>query len=67
MVASSPLASGEFHHSGIRLVFILGTCLLFGGYIAVHQIFERGNNGLKRLTCFFSVEMFARFSSLHGE
>ena len=34
--------SGEYRHNYIRLAFLVGTLLLFIGYIAVGQIYERG-------------------------
>ncbi|CAF0768155.1 unnamed protein product [Adineta steineri] len=44
MLINNQLAAGEYRHNYIRLAFILGTLLLFIGYIAVCQLFERGNH-----------------------
>lgn len=42
MLVNPPLAAGEYRHNYIRLGFLVGTLLLFTGYVAVGQLFERG-------------------------
>ncbi|CAF1288087.1 unnamed protein product [Adineta ricciae] len=44
MLVNNQLAAGEYRHNYIRLAFVLGAVLLFIGYIAVYQLFERGSN-----------------------
>lgn len=44
MLTNPPIAPGEYRHNYVRLAFVLGTFFLFIGYVAVHQVFERGNN-----------------------
>jgi hypothetical protein len=45
MLINNQSPGGEFRHNYVRLAFLVGTLLLFVGYVAVGQIFERGNNG----------------------
>ena len=45
MLVNNQPPGGEFRHNYVRLTFLVGTLLLFVGYVAVGQIFERGNNG----------------------
>ena len=44
MLVNNQLAAGEYRHNYIRLAFVLGAVLLFIGYVAVYQLFERGSN-----------------------
>ena len=44
MLTANQLPAGEYRHNYIRLTFLIGTLLLFIGYVAVYQLFERGNN-----------------------
>ena len=45
MLINNQPPGGEYRHNYVRLVFMLGTILLFIGYIVAGQILERGNNG----------------------
>ncbi len=44
MLINNQLPAGEYRHNYIRLAFLVGTLLLFIGYIAVYQFFDRDNN-----------------------
>ncbi|UJR22934.1 hypothetical protein I4U23_025961 [Adineta vaga] len=44
MLINNQLAPGEYRHNYIRLAFVIGAVLLFTGYVAVYQIFERGSS-----------------------
>ena len=44
MLVTPPLPANGYRHNYVRLVFVLGTLLLFIGYIAVNQLYERGNS-----------------------
>jgi hypothetical protein len=44
MLINKNLPAIEFRHNYIRLIFLVGTFLLFIGYVAVAQLFERGNS-----------------------
>lgn len=48
MLLNNQPPSGEYRHNYIRLGFLVGTLVLFVGYIIIDQLFEQGNNG----TCF---------------
>jgi hypothetical protein len=55
MLVNNQLAAGEYRHNYIRLAFLVGTLLLFIGYVTVFQIFDRGNNRkfiVSQLKCF---------------
>jgi hypothetical protein len=45
MLINNQPPGGEYRHNYVRLVFMLGTLLLFIGYIAASQILELGSNG----------------------
>lgn len=42
MLINNQPPAGEYRHNYIRLAFLVGSLLLFIGYIAVGQIYERG-------------------------
>jgi hypothetical protein len=44
MLVNNQLPLGEHRHNYVRLAFLVGTLLLFIGYITVNQLAERGNN-----------------------
>lgn len=44
MLLNNPVLAGEYRHNYIRLAFLIGTLVIFVGYIAVNQLAERGNN-----------------------
>jgi len=44
MLINNQLPAGEYRHNYVRLAFLVGTLLLFIGYVAVGQIFEHGNH-----------------------
>lgn len=46
MLVTPPLPANGYRHNYVRLVFLLGTLLLFIGYIAVNQLYERGNSSV---------------------
>lgn len=45
MLINNQLPTGEYRHNYIRLAFLLGTLLLFIGYVAVGQLFEGRHDG----------------------
>jgi hypothetical protein len=44
MLLNNPLPAGEYRHNYVRLAFLLGTLLLFIGYVAAGQLLDHGNN-----------------------
>lgn len=44
MLVQNIIPAGEYQHNYVRLIFLVGTLILFVGHIAVHQFAERGNN-----------------------
>ncbi len=44
MLINNQLPAGEYRHNYVRLAFLVGTLLLFIGYVAVGQILEHGNH-----------------------
>jgi hypothetical protein len=44
MLINNPIPSGEYRHNYVRLIFLVGTVLLFIGYNIVDQLSEDGNN-----------------------
>jgi len=44
MLINKQLPAGEYRHNYVRLIFLVGTLVLFIGYVAVGQLFERGNH-----------------------
>ncbi|CAF1330842.1 unnamed protein product [Rotaria sordida] len=44
MLVNNQVPSGEYRHNYIRLISLIGTVLLFLGYIVVDQLFEQGAN-----------------------
>ena len=44
MLVNNQVPLGEYRHNYVRLVFIVGTLILFIGHIVVNQLSERGDN-----------------------
>ncbi|CAF0975865.1 unnamed protein product [Rotaria sordida] len=44
MLINKQLPAGEYRHNYVRLALLVGTFLLFIGYIAVNELYEYGNN-----------------------
>jgi len=44
MLINNQIPSGEHRHNYVRLALLVGTLILFIGYIIVNQLSERGNN-----------------------
>ena len=44
MLIQNTIPAGEYRHNYVRLIFLVGTLILFVGHIVVHQLSERGNN-----------------------
>jgi hypothetical protein len=44
MLINNQLPTGEYRHNYVRLVFLLGTLLLFIGYVAASQVLDHGNH-----------------------
>ena len=42
MLINNQPPAGEYRHNYVRLAFLVGTLLLFAGYVAVYQLYERG-------------------------
>lgn len=54
MLVNKQIPPGEYRHNYVRLTFLVGTLVLFIGYVAVGQLFERGNSGR---ICFFIFKL----------
>ncbi|CAF5100127.1 unnamed protein product, partial [Rotaria sp. Silwood1] len=46
MLVNNQVPSGGYRHNYIRLASLIGTVLLFVGYIIVDQLFEQSNNSV---------------------
>lgn len=44
MLINNQVPPGEYRHNYVRLIFLVGTVLLFAGYIVIDQFYERGYN-----------------------
>jgi hypothetical protein len=44
MLINKQLPAGEYRHNYVRLIFLVGTLVLFIGYVAVGQLFEHGKH-----------------------
>jgi hypothetical protein len=44
MLINNQIPSGEHRHNYVRLALLVGTLVLFIGYIIVNQLSERGHN-----------------------
>ena len=44
MLINNQPPAGEYRHNYLRLAFLVGTLLLFAGYVAVCELYERNYN-----------------------
>ena len=44
MLINNQIPLSDYRHNYIRLALLVGTLVLYIGYIAVNQLSERGNN-----------------------
>lgn len=47
MLVNPPILPSEYRHNYVRLGLLVGTLILFFGYVVINQLAERGHNRRK--------------------